>query len=110
MGLGSESAKAGGASEVVGRRRRISVISGRVLADSLVRLSPTRLISNPVMLIVEFTFFVVAAMAVYPQGFVPVASPSERVFYVEIAIIILVTVWFSTLSDSLAEQQAKNTA
>ena len=84
--------------------------SGSVLADSLVRLSPTRLISNPVMLIVEITFFIVAAMAVYPQGFASVASLSERLFYVEIAIILLITVWFSTLSDSLAEQQAKNTA
>jgi len=108
--LDSESAKGGEASEVVGRGRRMSVFSGNVLGDSLVRLSPTRLISNPVMLIVEITFFIVAAMAAYPQGFASVASVSERLFYVEIAIILLVTVWFSTLSDSLAEQQARNTA
>jgi K+-transporting ATPase ATPase B chain len=62
------------------------------------------------MFIVEITFFIVAAMAIYPQGFVPVASPSERIFYVEVAAILLVTVWFSTLSDSLAETQAKSTA
>ena len=35
---------------------------------------------------------------------------TERVFYVEVAIVLLITVWFSTLSDSLAETQAKNTA
>jgi potassium-transporting ATPase ATP-binding subunit len=110
MALASESAKEGGATEVVGRGRRMSVVTGRVLVDSLLRLSPTRLLSNPVMLIVEITFFVVALMAVYPQGFASVASVSERTFYVEIAIILLITVWFSTLSDSLAEQQAKNTA
>jgi K+-transporting ATPase ATPase B chain len=68
------------------------------------------LISNPVMFIVEVTFFVVAAMAVYPEGFIPIASAGERVFYIEVAAILLVTVWFSTLSDSLAETQAKNTA
>jgi K+-transporting ATPase ATPase B chain len=62
------------------------------------------------MLIVELTFFVVAAMAADPSAFVPVASPTERIFYVEVAAILLITVWFSTLSDSLAEQQAKNTA
>jgi K+-transporting ATPase ATPase B chain len=62
------------------------------------------------MLIVEVTFFIVAAMAVDPSAFVPVASVSERGFYVEVAAILLITVWFSTLSDSLAEQQAKNTA
>jgi len=85
-------------------------ISKKTLIDSVVRLNPARLISNPVMFIVELTFFVVLAMAIYPQGFVPVGSPSERVFYWEVAIILLITVWFSTLSDSLAETQAKNTA
>jgi K+-transporting ATPase ATPase B chain len=62
------------------------------------------------MFIVEVTFFVVAAMAVYPEGFIPVASAGERAFYIEVAAILLITVWFSTLSDSLAETQAKNTA
>ena len=85
-------------------------ISGKTLIDSLVRLNPVSLIANPVMFVVELTFFVVAGMAVYPQGFFPVASSNERIFYVEVAIILLVTVWFSTLSDSLAETQARNTA
>ena len=31
-------------------------------------------------------------------------------FYIEVAVILLITVWFSTLSDALAEQQAKSTA
>ena len=75
----------------------LSMFSGRVLVDSIVRLNPRTLLSNPVMLIVELTFFVVAAMAIYPQGFYPVASSSERLFYVEIAITLLITVWFSTL-------------
>ena len=62
------------------------------------------------MLIVEITFFIVAAMAIDPHAFYPVASVDERTFYVEIAIILLITVWFSTLSDSLAETQARITA
>ena len=110
MDMGSESAKDGGATEVVRRGRRMSFLSSRVILDSLVRLNPVRLLSNPVMLIVELTFFIVASMAAYPQGFVPVASTSERFYYVEISVILLITVWFSTLSDALAEQQAKNTA
>ncbi|MDA4124566.1 MAG: HAD-IC family P-type ATPase [Thaumarchaeota archaeon] len=91
-------------------RRRIPLFSARVLKDSILRLSPISLRSNPVMLIVELTFFIVGAMAVYPQGFVPVAKPSNQAFYVEVALILLITVWFSTLSDSLAEQQARSTA
>ena len=85
-------------------------MSRKTIVDSIKRLNPFRLIANPVMFIVELTFFVVAAMAIYPQGFVHVGSPSERVFYVEVAAILFITVWFSTLSDSLAETQAKNTA
>jgi K+-transporting ATPase ATPase B chain len=96
----------------VEERRKFSslIFSPKVLKDSIVRLSPLRLISNPVMLIVEITFFIVVAMAIDPQGFYPVASINERTFYVEIAIILLITVWFSTLSDSLAETQARMTA
>ena len=85
-------------------------ISKKVLADSITRLSPLSLISNPVMLIVELTFFVVSLMAAYPPAFFPLASLAERPFYIEVAIILLFTVWFSTLSDSLAERQAKMTA
>lgn len=90
--------------------RRATPITGRIFLDSIIRLNPVRLIANPVMLLVELTFFVVAAMAVYPQGFSPVGNSSLRVFYVEVAVVLLVTVWFSTLSDALAETQAKNTA
>ena len=90
--------------------RRPSLLTPKTLRDSFVRLSPVSLISNPVMLIVEVAFFVVAAMAVDPGAFSIVAVSADRTFYAEVAAILLVTVWFSTLSDSLAEQQAKNTA
>ena len=87
-----------------------SAFSGKVLVDSVVRLNPKSLLKNPVMFIVEITFFIVAAMAIVPKAFVPVASPSLQIFYIEVAAILLITVWFSTLSDALAEQQAKSTA
>src|SRR5215472_14260770 len=89
---------------------RYPLFSKSVLIDSLIRLDPRKLVRNPVMLIVELTFFVVAAMAIYPAGFSPLANVTMQIFYVEVALILLITVWFSTLSDSLAETQAKNTA
>jgi len=76
----------------------------------LVRLNPVSLLANPVMFIVELTFFIVTAMAIYPSAFYPVANSSMRIYYVEVALIVLLTVWFSTLADALAETQAKNTA
>ena len=87
-----------------------SAFSRKVLVDSVVRLNPKSLLKNPVMFIVEITFYIVAAMAIVPKVFVPVASPSLQIFYIEVAAILLITVWFSTLSDALAEQQAKSTA
>ena len=87
-----------------------AAFSGKVLVDSVVRLNPKSLLKNPVMFIVEVTFYIVAAMAIDPKAFVPVASPSLQLFYIEVAVILLITVWFSTLSDALAEQQAKSTA
>ncbi len=89
---------------------RTNLVSRKVLIDSLVRLSPLRLIANPVMLIVEITFFIVGAMALDPEAFPRLASSSLQIFYGEVALILLITVWFSTLSDALAESQAKNTA
>ena len=94
----------------IGARWIRVAFSRKVLVDSVVRLNPKSLLKNPVMLIVELTFYIVAAMAIAPQAFVPVASPSLQTFYVEFAAILLITVWFSTLSDALAEQQAKSTA
>ncbi|HYY92345.1 MAG TPA: HAD-IC family P-type ATPase, partial [Candidatus Dormibacteraeota bacterium] len=78
--------------------------------DSIVRLDPRSLLSNPVMFIVELAFFIVVAMAIYPPAFNPVASLGLRTYYAEVAGILFLTVWFSTLADALAESQAKNTA
>jgi potassium-transporting ATPase ATP-binding subunit len=100
----------GGVLERARLPRRPSILTRKALIDSIARLSPVSLLANPVMLIVEITFCIVAAMAIDPRAFVPVSSPGEQTFYVEVAAILLITVWFSTLSDSLAEQQAKNTA
>ncbi len=81
-----------------------------VLSESVLRMNPARLISNPVIFIVEVMFFIVAIMAIAP-GLIPaVSSPSQQMFYVYVAIILLFTVWFSTLSDSIAEAQIKATA
>ncbi len=89
---------------------RSNLTSTKTLLDSLIRLNPKSLLANPVMFIVELTFFIVAAMATYPPVFYPVASLGLRIYYVEVALILLITVWFSTLADALAETQAKNTA
>ena len=67
------------AKDVTSEEKR-SAFSGKVLIDSVARLNPKSLIKNPVMFIVEITFFIVAAMAIVPSAFVPVASPVCNAF------------------------------
>ncbi len=95
-----------------GERKRglREMLSPRVIADSIVRLNPVSLAANPVMLIVELSFFLISAMAIDPQIFYPLSTGTMRSFYAEVAAVLLITVWFSTFSDSLAETQAKMTA
>ncbi len=81
-----------------------------IIIDSLKRLNPYILRNNPVMFVTELTFFIVLVMAVHPSLIPVVSNPSERIFYWEVALILIITVWFSTLSDSIAEAQIRITA
>lgn len=83
---------------------------GSIIRDSFRRLNPGVLYKNPVMFIVEITFYIVAIMAIDPTLIPNVSSAAERGFYITVAIILIITVWFSTLSDSIAEAQIRNTA
>ncbi len=67
----------GSATSAKAAESKSSVITGTVLIDSLKRLNPRSLIGNPVMFLVEVTFFIVLAMAIYPQAFYPVASLTQ---------------------------------
>ena len=81
-----------------------------IIIDSLKRLNPWVLKSNVVMFITELTFFIVLLMAIDPTLIPIVSSGREQLFYSEVALILIITVWFSTLSDSIAEAQIRNTA
>jgi K+-transporting ATPase ATPase B chain len=81
-----------------------------IFLDSFKRLNPYVLRNNLVMFITEVTFFIVLIMAIDPNLIPIVSTASERIFYSEVALILIITVWFSTLSDSIAEAQIRNTA
>lgn len=81
-----------------------------ITVDSVLRLNPVKLISNPVMFVVELSFIVVLIMAFDPSAFPNLAHQQDRLFYGVVSIILLITVWFSTLSDSIAEARSRATA
>jgi K+-transporting ATPase ATPase B chain len=58
------------------------------------------------MFTVELGFFVVFSIAIFPHISETFVNQNQ-IFYIETAIILILTVWFATFSESLSESQAK---
>src|SRR5205807_67532 len=79
----------------------------QALLDSLVKLNPLYLgKDSPVMLVVEAGFALVLAMGLAPGAFAGLVNQA-RWFYFVLAGILLLTVWFSTLSEAVSEAQGR---
>ena len=84
-----------------------SVINPRVIKDSITKLNPYYLAKyNPVMFTVEVGFFLVLFIAFFPTISTEFVGKNQ-IFYFESAIILVLTVWFATYSESLSEAQAR---
>ncbi|TVP40880.1 HAD-IC family P-type ATPase [Candidatus Nitrosocosmicus arcticus] len=85
----------------------VSAINTKVILDSIKKLDPRYLAkNNPVMFTVELGFLVVLFVAMFPNISEAFVSQSQ-VFYIGAAIILILTVWFATFSESLSEAQAR---
>lgn len=84
-----------------------SMINSRVIKDSITKLNPIYLAKyNPVMFTVEIGFFLVLFISLFP-GISSEFVGQNQIFYFESAIILILTVWFATFSESLSEAQAR---
>jgi len=84
-----------------------SVINAKVILDSILKLDPRYLAKdNPVMFTVELGFFIVFFISLFP-GISKTFVLENQIFYLESAVILILTVWFATFSESLSEAQAK---
>ena len=84
-----------------------NTINKAILVDSIKKLNPKYLaINNPVMFTVELGFFIVLFIAIFPNISETFVNQNQ-IFYIESAIILILTVWFATFSESLSESQAK---
>jgi len=84
-----------------------AIFDKRMLKDSVTKLSPLYLAKkSPVIFTVEIGFFLVLAIGLLPNMSLEFVN-ENRVFYIESAIILIVTVWFATFSESLSESQAR---
>jgi K+-transporting ATPase ATPase B chain len=84
-----------------------NTINKAILVESLKKLNPQYLAkNNPVMFTVELGFFLVLSIAIFPHISETFVNQNQ-IFYIETAIILILTVWFATFSESLSESQAK---
>jgi potassium-transporting ATPase ATP-binding subunit len=84
-----------------------SGIDARVIVDSFTKLNPYYLAKyNPVMFTVELGFFLILFVAIFPTVSSEFIGQS-KIFYYETSIILILTVWFATFSESLSEAQAR---
>jgi K+-transporting ATPase ATPase B chain len=84
-----------------------AAISKKVILDSITKLDPRYLAkNNPVMFTVEMAFIVVLAIGFFPNISTEFVSQNP-ILYLESAIILILTVWFATFSESLSEAQAR---
>ena len=80
-----------------------SIFDARMLRDSVIKLSPIYLSKkSPVMFAVEMGFFLVLGIGLLhnPSSYF---VNEKSMFYFESAIILILTVWFATFSESLSE-------
>ena len=86
----------------------LNSLNKRVIIDSLTKLDPRYLAKdNPVMFTVEVGFIVVLTIALLPSNVSIEFVNQGKALYFDAAIILILTVWFATFSESLSEAQAR---
>ncbi|PMP60447.1 MAG: potassium-transporting ATPase subunit B [Caldisphaera sp.] len=76
----------------------------RVLIESIIKLNPYYLAKNNTVMFVVIIGFLVTII----NFFIPNSYPKNQTyFYIGVSITLFLAAWFSTLSESFSEQQAK---
>lgn len=89
-------------------KNTLESLNTKVILDSITKLDPRYLAkNNPVMFTVEVGFFVVLAIALLPANISIEFVNQSKALYFQTAVILILTVWFATFSESLSEAQAR---
>ena len=80
----------------------------QIIVGSLSKLNPYYLAkNNAVMFTVEVGFLLVLAIGLALPTIPKEFASQTPIFYYEVAVILIVTVWFATFSEALSEAEAK---
>ncbi len=89
-------------------RRRSHTNVGLVVKTSLKKFHPKEQVRNPIMFVVYVCFFLVLTIALVPSAFPDLLREGfDRSYFLEVAIILLLTLWFANLAEAIAEAQGK---
>jgi K+-transporting ATPase ATPase B chain len=82
--------------------------TGEAIGMSFRRFNPRALARNPVMFVVFVFAIFLALVTAFPQLFPDLTSAHfSRSYYLAVAFVLFLTVWFSNLAESIAEAQGK---
>jgi K+-transporting ATPase ATPase B chain len=84
-----------------------SKINSKTILDSILKLNPRYLAKNNAVMFAVEIGFVISLVAAYVPNISESFVLQDQIFYLEIAIILIATVWFSTFSEAYSETQAK---
>jgi potassium-transporting ATPase ATP-binding subunit len=79
----------------------------RILADSIRYFEPRRSLRNPVMFSVYVMFVFLLIVTIFPSPFPDIAKGYDASYYLGLSLILLLTLWFSNLAESIAEAQGR---
>jgi potassium-transporting ATPase ATP-binding subunit len=79
----------------------------RVLLHSFRLFDPRREIRHPVMFTVYVLFLLLVVLTIYPRAFPDIARTYNAGYYLGVTIILFLTLWFSHISEAIAEAQGR---
>lgn len=77
------------------------------MIDALKKFSPTYMLKNPVMFVVEVGFLFVVLLVFFPNMFGSVVEEHARLYNGIVAILLFVTILFANFAESIAEGRGK---
>lgn len=77
------------------------------MIDALKKFSPTYMLKNPVMFVVEVGFLFVLLLVLFPNMFGSVVEEHARLYNGIVAILLFVTILFANFAESIAEGRGK---
>ncbi|MDE1821327.1 MAG: potassium-transporting ATPase subunit KdpB [Euryarchaeota archaeon] len=89
-------------------RRRLHTSWALVVKTSLLKFSPREQVRNPIMFVVYACFFLLLFVGLFPGLFPDILREGfDQGYFLAVAAILLLTLWFANLAEAIAEAQGK---